>query len=332
MSESIRVSVGTAATLGLLHCRLDALPTTAYTMTSTENRCRANCAFCAQARSSSAKANLLSRITWPNFSRTQIIHALEKTKQTGQFQRLCIQTLYYPNLMEDLKQLVKEFKQHLPSVPISIALPPLELDQVQQLFNLGVDRVAISLDATTPKLFDTIKGNGVNGPFRWENHNIALQNVLSVFGAGRTTTHIIIGLGETDEQAITLFQELTDQGITIGLFPFTPISGTALAKRQRPSIGRYRRIQLAHFLIQNKLAHLSQMKFNSLQKQLVHIDLPLETLREVIGCGTAFQTSGCPSCNRPFFTENPGGPLYNYPRPPNEAEIKEIRNQIGGLF
>ena len=234
--------------------------------------------------------------------------------------------------MEDLEQLVKEFTQHLPSIPISIALPPLELDQIQHLFDLGVDRVAISLDAATPKLFDTIKGNGAKGPFRWEQHNSALQNALSVFGAGRTTTHIIIGLGETDEQAITLFQEFTDQGITIGLFPFTPISGTALAKQHRPSIKRYRRIQLAHFLIQNQLAHLDQMKFNSPQKQLVHIDLPLGTLREVIECGTAFQTSGCPSCNRPFFTENPGGPLYNYPRPPNETEIKEIRNQLGGLF
>jgi len=332
LSEFIRVSVGTAATLDLLHCRLDALPTTAYTMTSTENRCRANCAFCAQARSSNAKSNQLSRITWPKFSRSQIIRALEMTKQTGQFQRLCIQTLYYPNLMEDLKQLVKELTQHLPSIPISIALPPFELDQIQHLFNLGVDRVAISLDAATPKLFESIKGNGVKGPFRWEHHKTALQSALSIFGAGRTTTHIIIGLGETDEQAITLFQELTDQGITIGLFPFTPISGTALAEQHRPSIKRYRRIQLTHFLIQNQLAHLSQMKFNSPQKQLVHIDLPIEALREVIECGTAFQTSGCPSCNRPFFTENPGGPLYNYPRPPNETEIKEIRNQLGGLF
>ncbi|MFW9983213.1 MAG: radical SAM protein [Candidatus Odinarchaeota archaeon] len=332
MSESIRVSVGTAATLDLLHCRLDALPTTAYTMISTENRCRANCAFCAQAQSSNAKANQLSRITWPNFSRSQIIYALEMTKQTGQFQRICIQTLYYPNLMEDLEQIVTEFIQHLSSIPISIALPPLELDYIQHLFNLGVDRVAISLDAATPKLFDTIKGTGVKGPFGWEQHNTALQNALSVFGAGRTTTHIIIGLGETDEQVITLFQELTDQGITIGLFPFTPISGTALAKQPRPSIQRYRRIQLAHFLIQNQLAHLNQLKFNSPQKQLVHIDLPIETLREVIECGTAFQTSGCPSCNRPFFTENPGGPLYNYPRPPNETELKEICNQLGGLY
>jgi biotin synthase-related radical SAM superfamily protein len=31
--------------------------------------------------------------------------------------------------------------------------------------------------------------------------------------------------------------------------------------------------------------------------------------------GEAFRTSGCPDCNRPFYNEHPGGPLYNYPRP-----------------
>jgi biotin synthase len=31
--------------------------------------------------------------------------------------------------------------------------------------------------------------------------------------------------------------------------------------------------------------------------------------------GEAFRTSGCPDCNRPFYNEQPGGPLYNYPRP-----------------
>jgi biotin synthase len=153
-----------------------------------------------------------------------------------------------------------------------------------------------------------------------------------VFGVGRTTTHIIIGLGETDEQVVNLFQVLTDQGITIGLFPFTPISGTALSKQQRPPIRRYRRIQLAHYLIQNQLAHIDQMEFKTSQKQLAHIDLSSEKLNAVIERGTAFQTAGCPSCNRPFFTENPGGPLYNYPLPPNTTAIHEIQNQLGSIF
>ncbi|HDI74230.1 MAG TPA: hypothetical protein ENF57_04430 [Candidatus Korarchaeota archaeon] len=27
----------------------------------------------------------------------------------------------------------------------------------------------------------------------------------------------------------------------------------------------------------------------------------------------AFLTSGCPSCNRPFYNERPRGPIYNFP-------------------
>jgi biotin synthase len=300
-------------------------------MTSTETRCSANCAFCAQARGSSAKANRLSRISWPNYARTQVFQALETEQLVRQFQRICIQTLCYPNLMTDLEHLVTEFKQRLPTIPISIAIPPMEKNQIQTLFNLGVDRVAISLDTSTPELFAEIKGHGVKDSFRWETHYQTLQLASTIFGASRTTTHIIIGLGETDQQAINLFQQLSDQAITIGLFPFTPIVGTPLANQPPPSIGRYRRLQLAHYLIQNRLACSDQMQFNTPQNQLVNIELPTKNLNAVIERGTAFQTAGCPSCNRPFFTENPGGPLYNYPTPPTADAIKEIRNQLGGI-
>ncbi len=36
--------------------------------------------------------------------------------------------------------------------------------------------------------------------------------------------------------------------------------------------------------------------------------------------GEPFRTSGCPDCNRPFYNEPPGGPLFNYPRPLTRAE------------
>ncbi|MCW3977503.1 MAG: radical SAM protein, partial [Candidatus Bathyarchaeota archaeon] len=36
-------------------------------------------------------------------------------------------------------------------------------------------------------------------------------------------------------------------------------------------------------------------------------------------------TSGCPGCNRPYYNERPGGPLYNYPRQPLPDEIRAIK-------
>ncbi len=329
MPNSIRLSIGTASILKFAQCRLDVKPTTAYTMVHSKTRCSANCAFCAQARGSSASANRLSRITWPSFDLHQVIETIQNTKSTLPFKRICVQTVCYPNLVNDLIQLISEFRLHLPNLPLSLALPPLEKEHFKTLFNLGVDRIAIALDASTPALFKAHKGLGVKSPFTWFEHYQALQSARSVFGKGRTTTHLMIGLGETEIQSVNLIQELTNQGITIGLFPFTPISGTPLSKRSRPSINHYRRIQLAHFLIQNHLIHSDQMKFNS-SNRLVNFGLSSETLADIIAQGKAFQTAGCPSCNRPFFTEQPRGPLYNYPLPPNDIAIKKIQHQLAG--
>ena len=331
LSNVLCLSIGTAALLGLVQCKLDALPTTAYTMTYTESRCSANCAFCAQARKSSAKANRLSRITWPSFPLDKIINALIEQNSNQPFQRLCIQTLCYPNLFENLTQLVTLFRSHLPNIPLSIALPPIEAKQLQALYDQGVDRVAVSLDAITPTLFNEIKGAGVKGPFSWKHHLRALGIARLIFGPGRATTHLIIGLGETERQAVHLIQQLVNKSITVGLFPFTPIPGTSLANRERPTLQQYRRIQLAHHLLQNRLVTLDQIQYNSRQ-DITKFNVHREILVDIIARGKAFQTAGCPSCNRPFFTEQPGGPIYNYPEAPTAHVLEEITYQLAGVL
>jgi biotin synthase len=203
--------------------------------------------------------------------------------------------------------------------------------QFQALYEHGVDRVAISLDAVTPNLFDEIKGDGVKGPFSWRHHIHALDSARSVFGPGRATTHLIIGLGETEFQTVHLIHQLVTKDITVGLFPFTPIPGTPLASMKRPILQHYRRIQLAHYLFQNRLVALDQIQYNSSQ-QITKFDLPRETLTDIIARGKAFQTAGCPSCNRPYFTEQPGGPIYNYPKEPTEQILKEIEYQLAGVL
>ncbi|MFW9830570.1 MAG: radical SAM protein [Candidatus Thorarchaeota archaeon] len=332
MSKLLRVSVGTAAALNLLHCKLDAAPTTAYTMTYTTSRCSANCAFCAQARESTANANQLSRVTWPEYPLSHVIKALKDNVHGSSFKRICIQTLNFPSLVPELEHLIPIFRQQVPQIPLSIALPPLSKSHIQKFYKLGVDRVAISLDAVTPEIFSEIKGHGVNGPFSWKKHKQALKTCLSIFCKKRTTTHLIIGLGETEKESIALIQELTDQGITVSLFPFMPLNHTKLAKHDRPKISAYRRIQLAHYLIQKGLVHIDQMEFNSAENHLTKVKMPKRDLSKIVAQAKAFQTAGCPSCNRPFFTEQPRGPIYNYPVSPLPQAIGKIRNQLGGIL
>jgi biotin synthase len=44
--------------------------------------------------------------------------------------------------------------------------------------------------------------------------------------------------------------------------------------------------------------------------------------------GEAFETSGCADCNRPYYNEQPGGPLYNYPRPLTSEETERAIEEM----
>jgi biotin synthase-related radical SAM superfamily protein len=292
-------------------------------------RCAANCGFCAQARTSRTPQSYLSRVTWPVFPLAQVLASLSEQGQGSPFKRVCIQTLHYPKLMNDLLAVVEALRRAVPSLPVSVALPPLSRPEIVRIEGAGVERAAISLDAATPGLFSVLKGSGVNSTFRWETHVQALRDAVAVFGAGKTTTHLILGLGETEKEAVSCIQWLTDLGITVGLFPFTPISGTHLAARPPPPVEQYRRLQLAHYLIAHQQARAEQMTFHPVGQHIVGFGLSKELLAAVIDEGLAFQTAGCRGCNRPFFTERPSGPLYNFPTVPSAGDIRQINEQLG---
>ena len=69
-------------------------------------------------------------------------------------------------------------------------------------------------------------------------------------------------------------------------------------------------------------------KFAFHHGRLVRLDADLEgySLRQL---AQAFQTSGCPGCNRPYYNERPGHVPYNYPRPLNADEAAEALRATG---
>jgi len=86
-----------------------------------------------------------------------------------------------------------------------------------------------------------------------------------------------------------------------------------------PPISTYRQMQVARHLIANDLARVESFTF-SLAGRLLSFNLP--RLPEILADGVAFQTSGCPDCNRPFYNERPGGPMYNYPKPLTSQQVE----------
>ncbi|GAI22018.1 unnamed protein product, partial [marine sediment metagenome] len=124
----------------------------------------------------------------------------------------------------------------------------------------GVNRISIALDAATQQIFDNVKGQNIGGPYLWERQRKALKEAVNVFGEGAVSTHLIVGLGETERELCQTIQWCVDSGIYPGLFAFTPISGTALENNPQPTLNHYRRIQVAHYLLTSRKTCLENMQ------------------------------------------------------------------------
>ena len=325
--SKVRVSIGTAAVLGLRELRLDASPTTAYMMLYTETGCVANCLFCTQARESGSERSHLSRVMWPEFPTETVLRGFGNPK-IDVLERICIQVINYPGFVDDTLALLKALKEAT-GLPVSLDTCPIKREEMETLKDAGIERVSIPLDAATPKLFDEIKGMTTGSPYRWENHMEALSEAVTVFGAGNVMSNLIIGLGETEEEAVAVIQLLMDIEIKAVLFAFTPIPHTPLADRPQPPLESYRRMQLARHLITEGKGRFEGMRFK--EGRLVSLGEGVD-LDELVADGTPLKTTGCPGCNRPYYNERPSGPLYNYPRDLTMEELNNEKEMIKRLI
>lgn len=321
--EKIRISVGSASVLGLGSLpQFKNPPTTCYIMTFKEGHCIANCGFCPQARSSKSSVEKLSRVNWPIFKFKDFLTKLKYMPFSKKFKRICIQTLNYPENFNDLIEIVTHIKIYS-DIPISVAVPPLPKEKLRELKIKGVQRVGIALDGASPEIFEMIKGKDIGGPYTWKEHFQKLKEALEIFSHGFVSTHIIIGLKETEKQVIELIEELYNLGIIVSLFAFTPIKGTRFENIQQPSIKSYRKLQLGRFLIYSNGKKANDFTFN-MKGEIINININKKELNVIINETDCFLTSGCPGCNRPFYTSKPSGPIYNYPRLLTEKEKIEV--------
>lgn len=315
--ERVRLSLGTAIKIGLSEGRLDVPPTTAFFMTFHEGKCTANCAFCPQARESTSKSDRLSRIAWPDFPLSEVMNQKQRLRT---FQRACLQCLNYPNVDDDAVEIVRQIRQVYDGA-ISVCIHPVAKASMENMREAGATDIGIALDACTAGLFDKVKGRKRKTRYSWESHMKSLNAALDVFGRGHVTTHLIIGLGETEAEAAKMVLQLYSMDIRVGLFAFTSVEGTSLENEPPPSLSSYRRLQAIRYLASNRLISEDDLRFNPDGR--VHLSGSISGIRESLSSGEPFMTSGCPGCNRPYYNERPRGPMYNYPRPLTKEEIQE---------
>jgi biotin synthase len=100
-----------------------------------------------------------------------------------------------------------------------------------------------------------------------------------------------------------------------------------------PPMDQYRRIQIARYLIDERIGYTSMFNFNT-SGRLLDFGLSEKEMDDVINTGEPFRTSGCEgydgevACNRPFANSRPGPDMRNFPFKPDEKDVIRIKNQL----
>ena len=336
--ETVRLSLAAAITLGFKSGKFfrDAKLGCINLLMEYDEGCMANCKYCGQAREicDQPTCKSLIRVSWPSYPLEDVIKATDEASKRDRFvQRVCVSALTRPEAPKDLTEIVRRVRAGT-DVKISALITPTVFSKqdFQGMKEAGVENITVAIDCCTEGLFNDLRGEGARGPHTWERYVQGVRDAVEVMGKGPNSVgvHLIMGLGESEEEAVRFIQECYDLGARVHMFSFYPERGSLMEDGTQPPLGSYRRMQLARWLIDRGLARGDKMGFDG--GRLVDYGLEGALVEKEIRKGKAFITSGCPGCNRPFANETPSqaaeGLLRNYPFQPNADDIRLIEGQF----
>ncbi len=202
------------------------------------------------------------------------------------------------------------------------------------MHGLGADIFTVALDAVTPELFDRTRGKGVQSPHTWKKYWEILEDARDIFGPEKFGAHLIVGMGETEHDVITVVQQLRDMGGHSHMFCFFPEKGSLMDHLPATPRDQWRRVQVARYLIDYCGARIEHMSFDD-HGRVSDFGLPKQELDAIVDTGLPFRTSGCPgkfqedisACDRPYG-DSPPSDIASYPFQPNKTDIRKLRRQL----
>ena len=334
--EYVKMSHATAISLGLMEGRMyrGAVNRCVNLLVHYPEGCSANCAYCglAKRRPGTYEEKSFIHVEWPIYPMDEVIDAINKAP--SYVKRTCISMITNTKCRQDTPVLAHRLKKET-SIPISVLISPtvLKMEDLVAMKDAGVDKVGAAIDLATPELFDRYRGRGVSGPHKWKRYWEILRAGLEVFGTHHVGAHLMVGMGETEKEMVSLMEGVWQIGGVNHLFSFFAEQGSGLATRPQPPWPKYLRVQLARYLIEHELSCLDDMDFDGLGR-VTDFGLAPNTLTKVINLGEPFMTTGClgsdgkVACNRPFGNCLPDLRQRNYPYPPNDEELTLIHENI----
>ncbi len=343
--DYVQMSTAAAITLGIMRGRMYRCSCSRclnLLLTYPEG-CRANCAYCGLARHREAERDYADRnfirVDWPAVPTEEVIEIVARDGEATPFHRMCISMITHPSSDADTLTVLKAWTARIPPerVPVSILSNPTTMTRgdVQALRDNGAEIFTVALDAATPDLFDRTRGKGVQSPHSWQKYWEILNHARDIFGPQKFGAHIIVGMGESERDVLTLVQSLVDLGGHSHMFCFFPEKGSLMDHLPATPRDQWRRVQLGRYLIDYCGVRVEQMRFDD-EGRVADFGLPRGELDTIIDAGIAFRTSGCAgkfaedisACDRPYG-DSPPSDIASYPFQPNKTDLRKIRRQLG---
>lgn len=304
--------------------------------------CRANCAYCGLARHREANRNYADRnfirVDWPAAPLDDVIARVAAAGVASPFHRMCISMITHPSSDGDAKTVLLRWRERIPAsaMPVSILSNPTTLSRgdVEDFDRLGAEIFTVALDAANASVFERTRGKGVASPHTWDKYWEVFGHAAEVFGPGRIGMHIVVGLGESDHDVLSLSERLVAMGGHSHLFCFYPERGSLMDHLPAPPRPRWRRLQLARYLIEYRGHPFGALRFDG-DGALTGFGLDEDRLAAIVAEGIAFRTSGCPgrvrpdvsSCDRPYG-DSPPSDIASYPFQPDPDDVAHIARQL----
>src|SRR5262245_32809281 len=119
-------------------------------------------------------------------------------------------------------------------LPVEVQFePPRDLAVLDQVHAMGVDSVGVHVETFDPVVLARVAPGkfrtGIDAYFRtWER-------AVELFGEGRVSTYVILGMGEDPELTVRMCERAIDIGVYPFVVPFRPVAGSLMQDVPAPS-------------------------------------------------------------------------------------------------
>jgi radical SAM protein (TIGR04043 family) len=119
-------------------------------------------------------------------------------------------------------------------LPVEVQFePPRDLAVLDRVHDLGVDAVGIHVESFDPSVLARV----APGKFRTgiPRYFQTWERAVELFGEGRVSTYVILGMGEDPELTVEMCKRAVDIGVYPFVVPLRPVAGSLMAQVPAPA-------------------------------------------------------------------------------------------------